>query len=73
MPTKENWLPSNVMLHAPEDGPNPENKDADIDPVAYAHERVILATPNTLDTTAVKAVPEPDAILQATTLSDTQA
>ena len=58
------------MLHAPETGPHPANNDADTDPIAYAHKRVMLVTPKTFETMAVKAVPEPDAPLQVTALSD---
>jgi hypothetical protein len=59
------------MLHAPETGPHPANKDADTDPIAYAHKRVILATPKTFETTAVKAVPEPETVLLMIVLSET--
>jgi hypothetical protein len=70
MPVKENRLPSTVMLQAPDVGLHPENKDADTDPVAYPHARVMLATPKTFETTAARVVPEPDALLQTTALSD---
>ena len=59
------------MLHAPETGPHPANNDADTDPIAYAHKRVILVTPKTFETMAVKAVPEPDALLLTIVLSET--
>ena len=70
MPVRENRLPSTVILQAPDVGPHPENKDADTDPVSYPHARVMLATPNAFETIAVKVVPEPDALLQITELSD---
>ena len=58
------------MLRAPDAGPHPENKDPETEPVAYPHTRVILATPKTFETTAVKEVPEPAALLQLMLLSD---
>jgi hypothetical protein len=70
MPIKENRLPTNVMLQAPETGPHPADKDPDTVPTAYAHNRVILETPRTLETTAVNTVPEPDALLHMMTLSE---
>ncbi len=59
------------MLQAPDTGPHPAKEDPEIDPIVYPHERVILATPKAFDTTAVKDIPAPDALLQATVLSDT--
>jgi hypothetical protein len=60
------------MLLAPDTGPHPKTNDPEIDPVAYPHDRVMLATPITFDTTAIREVPEPDAVLQMTVLSETQ-
>jgi hypothetical protein len=70
VPTKANRLPKAVMLQAPDVGPNPANSDADTDPLAYPHKRVMLATPNTFETTALNEVPKPDALLHITMLSE---